>query len=309
MEPIKKVLVGVDASTTDTTVIEFAQFVVDSSSAEQIIFVNIVKNLNIPEEVVKEFPDMVDNAIKDREQQIKKAVEKDFNPKREVETSFIIESGQSTKAVLNIANKENIDLIVIGKKISSPGSGVLAQRLARRSSCNLLIVPEGTKPKAGKVLIPVDYSFHSKIALEQAIDMAVKYSPDMQIICQNVYNVPTGYHYSGKSYKEFAAIMKKNSERDFKRFIKNIDTRNINVVPRYSLDTNEDITTDIYDAAKDEKADIIVIGAKGLTATTAIFLGSWAEKIVNINHEYPLLVVRKKGQNAGFIDYIKSIAK
>jgi len=207
--------------------------------------------------------------------------------------------------LLEEAKKSNTDLIIIGQKKKLDGTGVTTLRLARRADCNLLIVPENVKPKADKMLVPVDFSSYAKLAVEQSIDFIVKSGQKTKLICQNVYTVPAGYHYTGKSHKEFAEIMKKNAQQNFKKFMKKIDPRGVDIEEVYSLDTNDNLASDIYDLADEIHPDFIIIGAKGRTAAAALFLGSLAEKMVNEKMNHPLLVVRFKGKNAGVFETLR----
>ncbi|GAA0894066.1 hypothetical protein GCM10009122_37460 [Fulvivirga kasyanovii] len=306
MEPFKNLLVGLDTSKLDATLIEYASFLVDHSSAEKVQFVNIVRNLNIPGDVKKEFPNIVTSAIQDRKDKIKEVVKAHFKPKKKVKVTYLVKQGQAPM-LLDIANKSQTDLIIIGQKKTLDGTGVTTMRLARRASCNLLIVPENVTPKVDKFLVPIDFSDYSKLALMQTIDFAVKTGGTGEIYCQNVYNVPAGYHYTGKSFKEFAEIMKKNAQESFKKFIKKIDPRGIKIHEVYSLDTNDNLASDIYDLADEIDTDFIIIGAKGRTAAAALFLGSLAEKMVNDKMNHPLLVVRFKGKNAGLFETLREI--
>lgn len=309
MEPVKNILVALDTSELDISLLKYATFITDHSSAERILFVNFVKNLNLPEEVKKEFPQLENNAIKEREQEILGSVEKYFLPKKKVEVSHEIKKGQPS-TLLKIAGKFDADLIIVGQKKSLPGASMTTMRLARRAICNLLIIPETetvVEPKAERILVPIDFSSYSKLALEQTIDVATKTGSVKEIVCQNVYNVPAGYHYTGKSFGEFAEIMKKNAQADFKKFIGNIDTKGYAIQEKYSLDTNDNLASDIYDYADKIHPDVIVIGAKGRTAAAALFLGSLAEKMVHDQMHYPLLVVRYKGKSAGLIETLQEL--
>ncbi len=98
--------------------------------------------------------------------------------------------------------------------------------------------------------------------------------------------------------------MEKNAKKEYRKFIKSIDTNGIKPKVIYSLDKNDDSVEIIYEMAESLQPDCIVIGAKGRTATTAIFLGSLAERFVQINKKFPLMVVRPKGKNAGILDYL-----
>lgn len=307
MEPIKKILVLLDMSDMDETLLKYVSFISNNSSAEKVYFVNIVKNIHLPEEVLKEFPDLEKKALKERKDLIKEKVQKYYNPDKKIDVKYFIEFGPHLKSILTFAHKESIDLIVIGQKKTISGTGVLAQRLARRASCNLLIIPENWEPKITKLLVPVDFSFHCKLALEQAIFFSHQNDNNIEIICQNVFSVPVGYHYTGKSYKEFSEVMKKHAQKDFRRFIKTIDTKNQKIKTVYSLDTNDNLASDIQDLADELEVDGIIIGAKGRTAAAALFLGSLSEKLINSQMGRPLMVVRPKGKNVGLLESLREI--
>ena len=283
MEPFEHILVGLDNSPLDDQLIDYTSFIVDHTSAKRVEFVNIVRNLNVPIEVKKEFPELIDTALNERKESLKRKVEERFKPVKKIKKVINVRKG-APEDLLTIADKNDIDLIIVGQKKTLESSGVTTLRLARRANCNLLIIPENPEPltpKAEKLLVPIDFSQYSKLALEQTIDFAVKNDSKPEVICQNVYVVPAGYHYTGKSYEEFAEIMKKNAQSNFEKFIKKVGTRGIKVEDRYSLDQNDNLASDIYDLADDIDADFVIIGAKGRTATAALFLGSLAEKMVN----------------------------
>ncbi len=221
MEPFKNILIGLDTSELDSTLVRYAAFLSDHSSTEKVMFVNLIRNLNIPSDVRKEFPQMELNAIAERLEEIKKTVKENFKPKKKVDISITDEKGQPPR-MLVLANKFDADVIIVGQKKTLPGQAGTTMRLARRAICNLLIVPETVKmvePKAEKLLVPIDFSSYSKLALEQTIDFALKTPSVKIIVCQNVYSVPVGYHYTGKSFEEFGELMLKHAKENFKKFI------------------------------------------------------------------------------------------
>ena len=98
-----------------------------------------------------------------------------------------------------------------------------------------------------------------------------------------------------------------HAEINFKKFIRNIDTKNIKITPIYTQDDDDDPVEEIIAKAKEIKADGIIIGVKGRTAATALFIGSMAERLIQLNETFPLLVTRPKGKNSGILDYILEI--
>ncbi|MFD2201430.1 universal stress protein [Shivajiella indica] len=307
MYQIKKLIVCLDQSSLDETLVKFASFIAKANQTKKIYFTNIIRNLNIPKEVLAEFPNLIENMVEERKAQMKEVVENNFTKHDDVEFSYVVKEGQLSKKVLKLAHEKSADMILVGRKVSLPGTGVISQRLARRASCSLLIIPENSNPKINRLLVPSDFSDYSKDAMEEAILIAEKYGKKTEIVCQNVFTVPSGYHFTGKSYEEFTSIMQMHAEINFKKFIRKIDTKNIQITPVYTQDEDDDPVEDILAKAKEINADAIIIGAKGRTAATALFIGSMAERLIQLNDEFPLLVTRPKGKNAGILDYILEI--
>lgn len=307
MYQIKKLIVCLDQTPLDETLIKFAIFIARINQTKKVYFTNIIRNLQIPKDVLKEFPNLIENMVDERKSEMREVVEKFWDKDSTSDISYIVKEGQLAKKVLKLAHDKSADMIVVGRKVTLPGSGVGAQRLARRASCTLMIIPENSVPKIDKILVPSDFSEYSKDALEEAILISERNNKSIEIICQNVYTVPSGYHYTGKSYEEFAAIMHTHAEIKYKKFIRKIDTKGVNITPVYTRDEDDDPVEDIVNKASEIQADGIIIGAKGRTAATALFLGSIAERLIRMNDKIPMLVIRPKGKNAGILDYILEI--
>lgn len=307
MYQIKKIIVCLDQTEMDKTLVKFAEFIAKANQSKKIYFTNVIRNLAIPKDILSEFPNLINNMVEERKNQMKLVVKENFDPDLKIGYTFVVKEGQLSKKVLKLANEKSVDMILVGRKTSIPGSGVVSQRLARRASCSLLIVPENARPKIKKMLVPSDFSDYSKDALEEAIEIAEKSGSKSEIFCQNVYAVPSGYHFTGKSYEEFSQIMLENAKTNYKKFTRKIDTKAIKVTPLYTKDEDDDPVDDIIQQAQELKADIIIIGAKGRTAATALFIGSLAERLIQMNDKVPLLVTRPKGKNAGIIEYILEI--
>ncbi|WP_194774328.1 universal stress protein [Pararhodonellum marinum] len=307
MYQIKKIIVCLDLSDLDQTLVNFASFIANINQTKKIYFTNVIRNLNIPKDILEEFPNLVSQMVEERQNQMKAIVDRVFVNKQKTELAYVVKEGNLSKKILKLAQEKSVDMIIVGRKVQLPGTGVVSHRLARRASCSLLIVPEGSKPSVDTLLVPSDFSDYSKDAMEEAIMIAEKYGSKSKIVCQNVFTIPTGYHFTGKSYEEFASIMKLHAEINYKKFIRKIDTKNIQIKPVYTRDEDEDPVEDILSMADEIKADGIIIGAKGRTAATALFIGSMAERLIQLNDRFPMLVTRPKGKNAGILDYILEI--
>ncbi|HEX9651649.1 MAG TPA: universal stress protein [Cyclobacteriaceae bacterium] len=313
MKPFRNILLGLDASDLDPLLIKFASFMSRSNPTRAFYFVNIIKHMKVPKEVRKEFPEIVEAALKDRKSHINDSIRENLVMHPDSTSKVIVKNGDPAKEILKLIEQLDIDLIVMGKKPSAESSGVVLHQVARRADCNLLIVPKGGDAvlndlrTSRKLLVANDYSNHSELAMEHAVNMALNSDTKktIEIYCQHVYTVPTGYHYTGKTYEEFAEIMRNNAEKSYKKFIKKIDIKGSKIIPVYSLETHGHLVSSIYRMAVEINADVIIFGARGVSSTTAIFIGSFAEKMLKIDSTIPLLVVRTKGDNVGFLEYIR----
>jgi len=307
MSKLDKILIGLDQSDMDIDLVRAAAYICNVTETNEIYFVNVIRDFSMPDELIREFPDLLQKGISERKEAMEKVVKDHFKCKREPRIHYMVEKGQPTKLFMRLIEEKGMDLVMAGRKKEKKGGGIIIHRLARRAGCSLLIVPQGVNNKIEKILVPIDFSDYSTSALNQAIEVAKNTSNDVEVIAQNVYHVPSGYHYTGKSFKEFGDVMQKNAEKSYKAFIKDIDTQGQSVVANYSLDKDEDPIKLIYDTAKELGVDGIILGAKGRSATTALFIGSIAEKLISVDVDIPVMVVRPKGKQAGILDYIREI--
>ncbi|WP_420319242.1 universal stress protein [Ekhidna sp.] len=299
--PLRNIIVCLDHTNMDQGLIENACTLSKIAGTTQITFLNIIKDFNLPDTVIKEFPDLLDKALEERRNEIHGLIEKHF--KCDIQTKIDVRQGGETKEILKAANDFKSDLIILGRKKVS--DSVLSTRIARRSPCNLLVIPEGSKLKFDKIFIPVDFSDYSSLSLKRTLLLTKDLKS--KIYLQNVYNVPSSYRYSGKTYEEFAEIMKGHGNKDLEILIKKAEVQSQELLPVTTLDENGKVIDLIIDTASKKKVDMIVMGAKGRTATSAIFIGSKSERMIRINDSIPLMIIRKKGAVAGILETLKDL--
>lgn len=312
MQPIRKFLIALDHSALDIELIDYAQFFVNISEVTDVHFMHEVQ-FNISSQMKNEFPNLEKETIEKRKKEITDVIGSHFNPNREIKTKLTVTSQSlRIKPLLKAIKASEIDMVMVGNKEPIHGGGTFTYSLARESPCHVLAVPIGSNAhlkrtnKIKKFLVPIDFSKHSKQALERAIFMASRVNNSIEIICQNVFTVPSGYHYSGKSREEFAKIMAVHAREEYDDFIRTIDTKDVKITPYFSQDINEDKTSDISDLAKKEQVHAIIMGSRKKTAT-ALLLGSISEKLVKNEKNFPVLIVRKKGELESIFDLIRKL--
>ncbi len=312
MHPVKKIMVGLDNTEMDTSLIQFASFLARTGSAEYVHFVNVIKRTPLPSPLRQEFPDLLEKAQVDRRRELEKKVIEHFDLTLPAKAKISIEEGtMPSKQILKLADKHSVDAIVVGRKKNLKNNSVVTQRLARRATCSLLIVPEREYTRVSKLMVAVDFTKESVAALEEAVSVARREGAagnEVEIICHHAYQVPVGYHYSGKSFEECGDVMCEHARKKYDKFIKKVDTAGVKVVPSFALVKNDDVVGNIYKTAQENNVGCIVIGGKGKSASTALFpIGTTTEKLVERDSEIPVLIVRHKHKNAGIIDMLQRI--
>jgi nucleotide-binding universal stress UspA family protein len=297
MKAYSKILVGLDLTNTDYRLIGFMCFFLKiNPELRDVYFVHVAKdleNLEVGENSLLNEEDVPSDEL--LIQRMKKEVSKCYYANGEVNIHYDVLEGDPLKQLLHWSRVKKIDLIVAGKKVREKGKGIVMEKLARRSKCSLVFVPENFTSNIQKILLAVDFSKHSDDVFEHALRMA-RFLPESKFYCLHVVDVPAGYTRIGKTYEEFSNIMIDNAKADWKIYqrIHNIDT--LPVEPVFVINREKDIAKSIFHYAHDHGMHMIIVGSKKQTDAAAFFLGSVAEKLVSCNHEILFMVVRQPGE-------------
>ncbi|MBK6265958.1 universal stress protein [Marivirga sp. S37H4] len=303
MYKIERILVALDLTEMDEVLIRYTSQLAKHFQTEKIYFFHVANTFELPEEVRKNYPDLLAPTDESLKRTMEAEIKEHWTSDHPCEKVVEITEGNATDQLLKWIDIKIVDLIVMGRKRSLEGSGVLPQKITKVAHSSVLLVPETVNEGFNKIVVPIDFSKHSKLALEEAVDLSTKTGAKLQLL--NTYKVPSGYHRTGKSREEFAAIMKKHAETDFKKFLKrNNFKEDLNC--EYILDNNSPADT-IFEFAKREKADLIVMGSKGRTEMASMLLGSVTEKVINYDTDIPLLVVKEKDENMGFFKALMKV--
>ncbi|TRX60677.1 universal stress protein [Fulvivirga sp. M361] len=300
----KRALAGLDLTVMDDHVIRYAAMICQVMSIEKMFFVHVEQSLELPEKVLKEYPDLLaplDESIKG---DLQKKINRYFANVPDTEVIIEVKEGNPIDKILRLTVIKEIDLILMGRKISLKGSGIASSRIARKSPCSLLLIPEDPPEVIDNILVPSDFSEHSALALAYAERIAE--NTQAKVSCINVYKVPSGYHTTGRSHQEFAAIMEKHASNDYKDFLKKYQLKE-DTPCHFMLNDDGDPSRFLYQHSTSAGINLILIGSRGRTSAAVMLIGSLAEKLTYMDRSIPLLIIKEKGENMSFIEALMRI--
>ena len=282
----------------DNSVLQYAGMISHMAKPEKIYSLHVTRNLNIPKEVLKEYPHLLNPLDDFALRKMRKTVKDGFDGHPQTKIIYDVVEGSPLEVMLHQVTSKDIDMLLVGRKADATETRRLPMKLARKAPCSVFIVPEGTKPSISKILVPIDFSEFSANAMEIAIALAsAKGISNIQ--CLHVYQLPLGYYKTGKTEEEFTEIMKKNAQEKYLKFIEVIDLKGVSVDMEFVLHKNP--AKAIHRMIEKEEIDLIVIGARGRNDGAGVLLGSVTEDLILSTH-VPLLAVKKKGTGITFLE-------
>lgn len=306
MEDIKRVLVAVDLTEMDETLVRYMARLSNEINLDRIYFFNVMKNMELPEKIAEKYPDLVAPMDEATKNEIQYTIDEEAGTQLKADYEIVVTDGNRAEKILKWAKIKEVDLIVMGRKSGLQGEGIVSGKVVKLAPCSVIFVPEVLPETLHQLIIPIDYSTTSKLAFEFGLLLAKKID-GLKLTCLNVYNVPSGYHVLGKSYEEFAEIMRLNAEESFNDFVAEFNTKGVVIEAKFELDNHNDIAKKIYQFSLKNKASAIAVGSKGRTQVAAILLGSIAEKLIKLNAQVPTIVVKQRRHNMDFLEALLKI--
>ncbi len=137
-----------------------------------------------------------------------------------------------------------------------------------------------------KILVPVDGSAYSLKAVENAVNLAKSNPPSTIVLvaaAMEIAELAEGRYIYEKMKAQAEAALAKAKEA--------VQAKGI--IPSLILATGPSPADEIVNVAVKEKADLIVVGSRGLGAKTGSFMGSTASKVVTYS-PCSVLVVKQQ---------------
>jgi nucleotide-binding universal stress UspA family protein len=266
---MKRILVGTDGSDSATNATRWAADLATRTGAEL-----LVMNALAPME------DETDHSRFDElyaEQVARMEAWSNVACSGQVEVTTMVEPSDPRPGLLNVAKIKRADLIVVGRVGRSIGPGrfhigSLPEWLAHHTDVPVAIIDGETSPSVRNVLVGVDGSAGSRAAVTWVRETLA--TPELRVVAASVRQ-PILEWTPANSEGNWRRDVERAIREDFAELI----AAGIDVTA--SALSGSNAAGLLLQAARDERSELIVVGARGLGGFTGLRLGGVALKILH----------------------------
>jgi len=199
----------------------------------------------------------------------------------------VCEEGEIYERIVDLADAENCDLIVMGRRgmsrLEKTLVGSVTARVIGHSQRDVLVVPDNSPIGWERILIASDGSRYSKAAVAKAIDFAKSYGGELRIV--SVVDVPPEFYAEAPNTLDGMVAKAKGYTKDLKS-----QAESAGVKAETFVGEGEAYKF-ISDLAIKQKAHTIIMGSHGRTGLKRLLMGSVTEKVIG-HAPCPVLVAK-----------------
>jgi len=199
----------------------------------------------------------------------------------------LCEEGTIHEKIVDLADMENYDLIVMGKKglslIERAFVGSVTERVIGYSRQDILVIPNGAKIGRRNLLVATDGSAYSEAAARKAIEIAMQSHGEIKAL--SVVDVTVEFML--RAHEVYDTLVAKA-----KGFSDAIKQKALAAgIKAEALVRDGEVYQVIIDVAKEQQADMIIMGSLGRTGIKRLLMGSTAERVLG-HATFPVLIVK-----------------
>ncbi len=298
MPLVKRILVLLELNNNDDIIFDFVNRIaaVLKEDLVSVSFLHVAEDIDIPKNILDKYPGLVPNIDESINQAIEGKLETFSEIKDVKEVSISTMGGAKLQQVPEFIRENDIDLLVVNRSDDDEEEVSYLQKLIRRSSCSVALIPPSIPSNIKNILVPMDFSNSSLMALKTARDLCSKHD-DMHIHGLHIYSLPHGYFKTGLSKEEFIEELVSNARNEIDRFIEETHINRDRITVHYRQLNSNGIPYMINRFAFNQKIDAIVLGSRGGNTLSSFFLGRVTEALIDRDQYLPLIVVKNKGEN------------
>ncbi|MGE0567260.1 MAG: universal stress protein [Bacteroidia bacterium] len=187
---VKKIMVPYDFSANADKAISHAAFIASMQKAD-LFLVHVISKSEVVDIILPILKLKSNKVIVDMVSQRLEEVATAFSKKYRIKVKHMVSTGNITSEVVNLAEENDIDLIIMGTQGKDSKSdlflGSTAYRLVTKAPMPVMTVKELVgKTGYNNILLPIDFSKHARQKVSYAVGMAKAISA--KIIVLGLYN-------------------------------------------------------------------------------------------------------------------------
>lgn len=283
MTILEKVLWAVDFDSDHTHSVEKIGHMMDIFGHE-IILLHVLPN-DLKGSSLKNF---VEKSVKGELEKLKSELSQDGETKVSVKIVY----GNIVESILDQAEKEDVNLIVVNSGDPDTGSqtnlGLNAQKVVRNARKPVGVISHGPSREKRHVVCPVDFSEPSRIALQTAILSAKKLNAHLRVISvfEPIEITSARLQRSGVDEKAENQRRLEQYRKEFKDFISGFDFLDVDHETEL-LQGKPHLEIIKYSG----DANILYMGSTGKTGLKRLLIGSVTERVIL---EVPCTIIATK---------------
>lgn len=184
----------------------------------------------------------------------------------------------ASRVILDYAEENDMDLVVMGThgrgEMEHFFMGSVAESVIRDATCGVITVRQSDAPKHAsdmtRILVPVDFTWHSEQALGFAMDFAALVGARVDLLYVHERRVLGSLVSAVGSSKGPDPEKVKTLKHQLELMAKKVN----NQIPIEVTITQGRPSTKVLEHARKEHSDLIVMGTQGLTGITRMIIGS-----------------------------------
>ena len=295
MKRFQNLLVHCSLTEADSPVLRFTRKIAELAGSRKVTLLHAAERTEIPEDLAKRSPWLADPIVDSVRKRMEASREEHFSASGDgPDVEIDVRETQPVYAALEAAIQGDADLLI------APAAGLNpteALRLARKAPCSVAIIPEGEWSTFSRIVVPVDLSDYSRVALETAVAIAARAGiPSIKVV--HVASPITGSRRASVPQSMLRDLNQEHAEKKLAAFLAEIHSPVVAIEP--VVVEGRVPAHAVLMAAHMHGCDFMILSTRGKDALSAILLGSNAEEIIR-NSDVPVLSVKEKGTGSTFL--------
>ncbi|MEK7254809.1 MAG: universal stress protein, partial [Bacteroidota bacterium] len=294
MKTINSIVVALDLSDMDEPLLRFADFFAGHFAAKEVHFMHVIPEFVLPDSSVDVVHSIVSPGFhldEKIEKKMKAEIKATFENRHKAKVKIEVEEGVPFQTLVEKTDETGAELLLLGKKKVEESSGIIPRMVARKVKGAVCFVSENSEPIFKNLLVPVDFSAYSVKALQAALDLRGN-RKGVKITALHIVDYPPTALYLTRNYGMLAHDWRDRVKEHYDHFLSKHQLSPAPFEPIFLQNDYFNIAQHIVEYAANNGVDCIVAGAKGHSALDDLFLGSVTEKLVTLEDEIPVVVVR-----------------